>query len=91
MASKSQICEFLHQDLNFGAFFIVLNIYFIFSFEIHIRQCGIVASIAALDPGGLGSNPTIVKNPFSPSNLEEGTQKSVIRMPFQYGRHWIVG
>ena len=30
MASKSQICEFLHQDLNFGAFFIVLNIYFIF-------------------------------------------------------------
>ena len=30
MASKSQICEFLHQDLNFGAFFIVLNMYFIF-------------------------------------------------------------
>ena len=54
------------------------------------RQCGGVASIAALDPGGLGSNPTIVKNPFSPSNLEEGTQKSVIRMPFQYGCHWIV-
>ena len=50
-----------------------------------------MASIAALDPGGLGSNPTIVKNPFFPSNLDEGTQKSVIRMPFQYGRHWIVG
>ena len=62
-----------------------------FSSQIHIRQCGVVASIAALDPGGPGSNPTIVKNPFSPSNLEEGTQKSVIRMPFQYGRHWIVG
>ena len=87
MASKSQICEFLHQDLNFGAFFIVLNMNSYLSSQIHTRQCGVVASIAALDPGGLGSNPTIVKNPFSPSNLEEGTQKSVIRMPFQYGCH----
>ena len=30
MASRSQICEFLHQDLNFGAFFILLDIWFIF-------------------------------------------------------------
>ena len=30
MASRSQICEFLHQDLNFGAFFILLDTWFIF-------------------------------------------------------------
>ena len=54
-------------------------------------QGGVLASIAAFEPGGPGSNPPIVKIPFSPSNLDEGTQKSVIRMPFQYGRHWKVG
>ena len=91
MASRSQICEFLHQDLNFGAFFILLEFDSYFSMLCHVRQSGVLASIAALQPGGPGSNPPIVKNPFSPSNLDEGTQKSVIRMPFQYGRHWIVG